>query len=80
MKINCPKCSWSPDKSEHWNCNSCQAEINYFEKNGDCPSCGWKQELIYCPDWAGGCGEVSNILDWFPDIDSKLNDLNIYKE
>lgn len=77
MHIKCPNCSWSPSANTHWNCEYCGSVCELFDTVGECTNCGFIHTQIYCIEWEGGCGELSPLLDWFPDLDAGLTELNI---
>ena len=77
MHISCPKCSWFPTADTQWVCESCGYESQLLDNAGECVQCGYMHQQIYCIEWEGGCGESSPLLDWFPDLDKALNELNI---
>ncbi len=77
MQPKCPKCAWFPTPDTLWHCEYCQSVDQLLDKAGECSQCGFRHQQIYCIEWEGGCGESSPLLDWFPDLDAGLTELNI---
>jgi len=62
-----------------WSCEYCGHQSHLLDHAGECAQCGFRHEHIYCIEWEGGCGESSPLLDWFPDLDEGLGELNIQR-
>ncbi len=77
MRTQCPKCTWSPTPESEWVCDACGFAGNLLISVGECSECRHIHPNIYCIEWEGGCGESSLLLDWFPDLDEGLSELNI---
>jgi len=78
-EVRCPKCQWKPAEDTEWTCLECGYEWNMFETGARCPRCDHQHEFTFCFEWLGGCGESSPHLDWYPQIDKGLAELNIRK-
>jgi len=53
-KIRCPKCAWSPQRSDRWMC-ACGHTWNTFDTRGICPACdaAWKDtQCLRCHAWS----------------------------
>ena len=74
-KIVCPKCKWKPDGGDYWQC-SCLYVWNTFDTTGRCPNCSKVWEVTQCPgpEFPGGCGVVSDHIDWYLDLDNELKE------
>ena len=71
VRIRCPLCGWSPDKSSVWLCESlgtpepyfggCGHMWNTFDTRGKCPACAhqWRwTSCLRCQGW-------SRHVDWY---------------
>lgn len=53
-KIRCPKCAWSPRKTDRWMC-ACGHTWNTFDTRGICPACdaAWREtQCLRCHAWS----------------------------
>jgi hypothetical protein len=74
MRIACPKCQWSPDGLDYWQCQ-CGHTWNTFETAGRCPKCHYEHEYTACVPFAGGCEAISPHLDWYDGLDKIIEEL-----
>jgi len=76
LRIRCPLCKWSPEKTSRWICadadapeffyKSCGTSWNTFETRGKCPTCAHQWIWTSCLR----CFEWSKHEDWY----EKLNE------
>ena len=65
--LRCPKCNWVPNENSFWEC-TCGFKENSFDQLGKCKNCKVELASQKCNNTKNkkeGCGEWSNIIDWF---------------
>ena len=47
--VACPACTWVPDGSPLWYCDSCGDPFDMFATHASCPTCRRQSEVTACP-------------------------------
>jgi Zn-dependent protease len=57
----CPSCGAHPLMGPFWECAGCQARVDAFENQAECPECGREFTVAPCPE----CGRTHPIWAWY---------------